>query len=140
MKDNEKKVQIIEEEEIITLYDENDNPVDFYEVAVVEYEDEFYALLQPAEDVEGIADDEVIICKLEEQDDDTDLILPVNDEELLEKIFNEYLKEISEEGCGCGCGEHCHHEDGECNCHHEDGECDCHHEDGHHCSCDKHNK
>jgi len=139
MKDNEKKVQIIEEEEIITLYDENDNPVDFYEVAVVEYEDEFYALLQPAEDVEGIADDEVIICKLEEQDDDTDLILPVNDEELLEKIFNEYLKEISEEGCGCGCGEHCHHEDGECDCHHEDGECNCHHEDGHHCSCDKHN-
>ncbi len=131
MKENEKKVEFIEEEEIITLYDENDNPVDFYEIAVVEYEEEFYVLLQPAEDVEGIEDDEVIICKMEEQDDETDLITPVNDEELLEKVFNEYLKAISEEGCGCGCG-HDH-----CDC---DGECDCEHEEG--CDCDscKHEK
>ena len=43
------KVQIIDDEEIITLFDEDDNPMDFYEVAVVEYEGELYALLQPAD-------------------------------------------------------------------------------------------
>ena len=41
----DEKVQIIDDDEIITLFDEDDNPMDFYEVAVVEYEGEFYALL-----------------------------------------------------------------------------------------------
>lgn len=132
MKDEEKKVEFIDDDEIITLYDENDNPVDFYEIAVVEYEDNFYALLQPAEEVEGIEEDEAIICKIDEQqDDDTDLLTPVNDEELLDKIFNEYLKAVAEEDECC-----CHDENCDCEHHHEhhehESDC-CKHGDG--CNC-----
>ena len=39
----DESVELIEEE-VITLYDDNNNAVDFNEVAVVEYEGEFYAL------------------------------------------------------------------------------------------------
>jgi len=112
-------VELFDDEEIITLYDEDDNPVDFAEVACVEYEGKFYAILQPIDEVEGMEEDEVIICLLEEQDDETELITPVTDEELGEKIFGEYLKAVADEeccdgecdddkcgeqGCGCGCG------------------------------------
>ena len=66
------KVQLIDDDEIITLYDEENNPIDFYEVAVVEYNSELYAILQPCDEVEGIEEDEVVIFKIEEGDDGKD--------------------------------------------------------------------
>ncbi|MCH5164559.1 MAG: DUF1292 domain-containing protein [Clostridiales bacterium] len=115
--------EIFEEEDIITLQDEQGNPIKFVEVACVEFEEEFYVLLSPAEEVEGIGDDEVIICKLEDQDDETQLIVPVEDEELMQKVFDEYLRTAEE--CGC-----C---DDDCDC----DDCDCEHEHDHegHCHC-----
>lgn len=104
-------VEFFDDEEIITLYDEDDNPVDFAEVACVEYEGNFYALLQPVEPVEGMEEDEVIICLLEQQEDGTENVIPITDEELGEKVFNEYLKAVADEECDdekcgscCGCG------------------------------------
>lgn len=103
-------VELFEDEEIITLQDENGNDVDFAEVACVEYEGKFYALLQPVDDVEGMEEDEVIICLLEPQDDETEIITPVMDDELAEKVFEEYLKAVADEECGC--------DDQECDCDH----------------------
>ena len=100
MKNENENVEIIEEDEIVTLYDDENNPVDFYEVACVEYENDFYALLEPVEEMEGIEDGE-------------DLFLPVESEELLNAVFEEYLRVASEHEC-----------DGECD--HCAGECDHH--------------
>lgn len=100
----DEKVQLIDDEEIITLYDDEDNPMDFYEVAVVEYEDELYALLQPAEEIEGIADDEVVIFKIEETEGEEDnFFYPVEDEALQEAVFEEYLRVASDEECAGDC-------------------------------------
>lgn len=118
MKNENENVEIIEDDEIVTLYDDDNQPVDFYEVAVVEYEDDYYALLEPVEEMEGIEEGEVLIFKLEEQEDGTDMFIPVDDEELLNAVFEEYLR-TAEDGCGCGC---------------EDCEDECEHE--HHCHCD----
>ncbi len=108
------KVQIIDDEEIITLFDEDDNPMDFYEVAVVEYEGELYALLQPAEEIEGIADDEVLIFRIdsEEKDgeEDEDFFYPVEDEAVQEAVFEEYLRATADGDCDgdcAGCGTPC---------------------------------
>lgn len=128
MDNKNENVEIFDEEEIITLYDENDNAVDFVEVACVEYEENFYALLQPVEPVEGIGEDEVIICKLEPQDDETELITPLTDEDLMEKVFDAYLKAAADGECGCGCG--C---EGDCDCDCDD-DCDCENGD-HKCGC-----
>ena len=114
--------EIFDEEDIITLQDEQGNPIKFIEVACVEYEEEFYVLLSPAEEVEGIGEDEVIICKLEDQDDETQLIVPVEDEELMQKVFDEYLRTADECGCGCDCDDDC-------------DDCDCEHDHEGHCCC-----
>lgn len=123
--DNE-NCEIFDEEDIITLQDEEGHPIKFIEVACVEYENNFYVLLSPAEQVEGIGEDEVIVCKLEDQDDETQLIVPLQDEELMQKVFDEYLRTADE--CDCDC-EDCH---GDCDC----DECDCEHEHDHCCDCD----
>ncbi|MDR0426620.1 MAG: DUF1292 domain-containing protein [Clostridiales bacterium] len=106
--DNNENVELIGEDEVVTLYDDDNNPVDFYEVAVVEYEEEFYALLEPVNPMEGIDEDEVIIFKLIEQEDGTDLFQPVESEEVLNAVFDEYLRTAADEhghDCGCGCDE-----------------------------------
>lgn len=122
--DQEQNVEIIDEE-VITLYDDKNNPVDFNEVAVVEYQGDFYALLQPVEPMEGLGEDEAIIFKVVQKDEETDEFEPVTDEAVLDAVFNEYLKAEAEfeDGCDCGCcDDGC--EDGCCGHHHheEDGE------------------
>ena len=110
------KVQIIDDEEVITLFDEDNNPMDFYEVAVVEYEGELYALLQPAEEIEGIAEDEVLIFRIGEGeaggegDEEEDYFYPVEDEAVQEAVFEEYLCASADEECDgdcAGCGAPC---------------------------------
>ena len=108
------KVQLIDDDEIITLYDDEDNPMDFYEVAVVEYGDELYALLQPAEEIEGIADDEVVIFRIDETEgEEDDFFYPVEDEAVQEAVFEEYLRATSDgtecDGAceGCASAEDC---------------------------------
>ena len=94
-------VEIFEDEEVITLEDENGNEVDFAEVACVELDGRFYVLLQPIDDVEGIEEDEVIICLVEPQDDETEMITPITDEALCERVFDEYLKAAADDTCTC---------------------------------------
>lgn len=128
----DENVELIDEE-VITLYDDNNNEVAFNEVAVVEYQGDFYALLQPVEPMEGLGEDEAIIFKVIQKDDETDEFEPVTDESVLDAVFNEYLKAEAEfaDECDCDCG--CHHGDG-CDCDHDD--CDCDHDDCGHDGCD----
>ena len=127
---NDNNVELIDDE-VITLFDEENNPVDFNVVAVIEYQSEFYALLQPVEQLEGFGEDEAVIFKIVEKDEETDEFEPVTDESVLEAVFNEYLKAEAEFADECDCGCH-HHEHGDC-C--GDG-CDCHH-DHDRCCCDR---
>ena len=127
---NDNNVELIDDE-VITLFDEENNPVDFNVVAVIEYQSEFYALLQPVEQLEGFGEDEAVIFKIVEKDEETDEFEPVTDESILEAVFNEYLKAEAEfvDECDCGCH---HHDHGDC-C---DEGCDCHHHDHDHGCCD----
>ena len=122
----EENVELIDEE-VITLYDDNDNPVDFNEVAVVEYQGDFYALLQPVKPMEGLGEDEAIIFKVIQKDDETDEFEPVTDESILDAVFNEYLKAeaefMDECDCDCDCDDCHHHEHEDCDC-----GCGCDHE------------
>ena len=119
MAEHDENVEIMDEDEVVTLYDDNGEPVDFYEVACVEYEGGYYALLEPVEEMEGVEEGEVFIFKIEESDkeNEEDKFIPVEDEALLDAVFEEYLRVA--EDCGCDCDECGHHD----HCH-DDG-CDC---------------
>lgn len=123
MNEEKNNVEIFTEDNIITLYDDQDQPIEFYEIASVEYEERFYELLQPAAPIEGIDEDEAVIFEYTVNDDETEKVFkPIDDEELLEKVFELYVSaaadfdatEAQESGCspsacascGCGCGGH----------------------------------
>ncbi len=117
-----------EEERIVTLVDEKGEEVNFYLSATIEHKGKQYAFLQPAEEMDDVEEDEVVIFEIKDDPDDPDSILldPVEDEELLDAVYHEYekLEEDYDDECGCGhcdCG--CEDEEEECSC--EDEKCDC---------------
>ena len=108
-------VEIFGEDAIITLYNDEDEPIDFFEIASIEHDEKFYELLQPVEKTEGIEEDEAVIFETVTQDagDDEKLYKPVFEESILEAVFSLYLQAAadfessgcgSEGGCGGGCG------------------------------------
>lgn len=121
MTNESSKVEIYDDESIITLHDDDNKPVEFYEIACVEHKGKFYGILQPVEEMEGLGDDEAIIFEIKRgEGDEEDSFVPATDESVLEEVFDAYLKAVSEDGgCGCGCGcEDCDDEE-------EEGDCDC---------------
>lgn len=51
--------------DIITIRFDGGTEIDFYELGYVNYKNDRYALLQPAEHINGIGDDEVIIYRVD---------------------------------------------------------------------------
>ena len=83
-----------EEEGIIELIDEEDNVVKFKLLDVTEYKGQKYTLLLAAEPNDDVAEDEVVIFRFNEEEETLD---PIEDEELLQEVFDFYQKEAEEE-------------------------------------------
>ena len=84
-----------EDEDIITLYnEENDTEEDYYHLATLDVDKRWFIVLKPVEKVEDIADDEVLIYELVTDKDGADMFKPIDDEKLLDKVFNEFMKEL----------------------------------------------
>ena len=81
---NEEYMDAMENEgTLITLEDEEGNEIEFEFLDVIEYEgEEFIVLIENDEDA-----DEVVILKINVIDDDTEEYASIEDEELLEKLF-----------------------------------------------------
>ena len=73
----------------ITLYDENNNPVDFEQIAVIPLEDRLFAILKPVDPLEGVNEDEGIVIEIDEEEDN---IYTVDDDKIVDKVFEEYYK------------------------------------------------
>ena len=79
-------------EDPITLYDENDKAVKFDQVAVIPLNNNLYAILKPIDEMEGVADDEAIVFAVK-QDKDGESVLEIEtDEPTAIKVFDEYYK------------------------------------------------
>jgi len=81
--------------EIVELLDEDGKSVRFEHLMTVEYEGDPYVLLVPIDEVEDVDEDEVIILRIETGENGEDAYVGIEDEDLLEKIFERYL-EIAE--------------------------------------------
>jgi hypothetical protein len=80
----------------ITLYDENDKAVKFEQVAVIPMDDNLYAILKPIDAMENVADDEAIVFAVnEDEDGETSLEIEI-DESIAMRVFEEYYKLLDE--------------------------------------------
>lgn len=84
--------------ENIVLYNEKDEPVEFEQIAVVPLDDSVYAILQPVEKMEGLADDEAFAFEVVEDEENGDTLKLVEDDALIDKIFAEYKKLFDDQG------------------------------------------
>ena len=82
---------------IIILNDENGNEVKFEFLDLMEYEGEEYIILWPTE--EGEDNDEVVILKVEDVEDDPDMetYVSIDDEDTLNAVFEMFKEKFKDE-------------------------------------------
>lgn len=79
-------------EEPITLYDENSKPIKFDQVAVIPLDEKLYAILKPIDEIPGVADDEAIVFAINENDSGETTLIVETDEPVAMRVFDEYYK------------------------------------------------
>ena len=78
---------------LITLEDEEGNEVEFEFLDIVEYDgEEYIVLIENDEDA-----DEVVILKINPIDDETEEYVSIEDEDLLDKLFDIFKKKYEGE-------------------------------------------
>lgn len=85
------------EDEIVELIDDDGKVIKFKLLDVTEYKGEKYTLLLAAEPNDEIAEDEVVIFRLNEKEETLE---PIEDDQLLQEIFDFYQQEVDDEDYG----------------------------------------
>ena len=125
----DEEVEFDEEEDgdVVELESEDGETIPFRHVATIDYENGWYVLFSPMQEMEGVGEDEVVIFRLDTDEKGGDIFVPVEDEAILDAVYDEYVRIMEDENSeweqGCGCG----HGDGEhCRCGEETGDgCHC---------------
>ena len=79
-----------ERDDIITLLSANGEEIQFLEIAGIAYHGNFYAILQPVELIEGMADDEALVFKVSKTESGEDKFEIELDDEIIDAVFKEY--------------------------------------------------
>lgn len=74
----------------IVIYNDKDEPVEFEQIAIIPIDDKTYAILQPAELLEGMKEDEAFAFEITQDENENDLLQLVEDNALIDRIFDEY--------------------------------------------------
>lgn len=81
-----------EDDDIITLLSAGGEEIDFVEIAGIAHKGNFYAILQPVELIEGMADDEALVFKVTRTEEGEDKFEIELDDEIIDAVFAEYNK------------------------------------------------
>ena len=85
----------MEREDIVELVDEDGNDVRFEHIMTLEHEGQVYICLVPVDPMEDVAEDELVIMRIETDEEGNDFYATIDSEEELDAVFEKYL-EIAE--------------------------------------------
>ena len=101
MKEFEDKDKDMEQEELeddmIELIGEDGEAVRFEYLTTIEYEGGKYIVLLPEDQAEDEDEGEVVILEIQEDENGNDVYVSVEDDELEEKVFREFLRIVDEQ-------------------------------------------
>ena len=80
--------------EPVVIKDNDGKDVEFDQVAVVDFEGSYYAVLAPITKLEGVGEDEVLIFKIDEEKDQ---LVFLEDEKIADSIIDLLAEEEDEE-------------------------------------------
>ncbi len=95
------------DDDVIVLYNEQlDKEEEFYFLATLDVDDKWYIVMKPVEQLDDIADNEVLIYELAENESGDTVMLPIEEEDRLNKVFEEFMKMAGDElECDCDCAD-----------------------------------
>ena len=85
----------MEQENVVELVDEDGNSVRFEHLMTLEHEGKPYICLVPLDPMEDVSEDELVILRIEIDDEGNDVYATVDDDAELDAVFEKYL-EIAE--------------------------------------------
>lgn len=81
----------------VILYDENQNPTEFEQIAIIPLKERLFAILKPVSKIFDLAEDEALVFEVCDDDEtDEEYIKIVQDTKIIEAVFNEYYKLVDE--------------------------------------------
>ena len=81
---------------VIVLYDEEDNPVEFEQIALIPYNEKLYTILKPVKAMEGVGDDEAIVFAFEEDEEEDQILVVEENDAIIDAVFDVYNKLVNE--------------------------------------------
>lgn len=85
-----------DKENTITLYDEDGSEIEFEHLDTVSYNDNLYVVLLEVL-ADGEENDEVVIFRIEQDENDEDTLVVIEDEAELNAVFEEFTNRLEEE-------------------------------------------
>ena len=85
----------MDQENLVELVDEEGNEVTFEHLMTLEHKGASYICLVPAEPMEDVEEDELVIMRIIQDDEGNDVYTTIESEEELNSVFEKYL-EIAE--------------------------------------------
>ena len=82
----------MEREDIIELVDEDGQEVSFEHLMTLEHEGKVYICLVPVEPMEDVEEDELVIMRIETDDEGNDYYATIDNDEELDAVFEKYLE------------------------------------------------
>lgn len=79
-----------ERDDIIIMEDDQGNPVEMIVLEMLDYEDKSYVLMQTADET----DEDSYIFMYEEEGEEDAILTPVEDDDLLDKLFDLFLEKM----------------------------------------------
>ena len=86
-----------EYDDIITLTSENNEEIDFVNIAQIVYQSKIYAILQPVELLDGMDEDEAFVFEVETDEEGQNSYTIVTDDEIVDEVFSRYNHLLEEE-------------------------------------------
>ena len=80
------------EDDIVELTADDGRKLKFFFVGTIEYKGKNYSAFEPAEKIEGLDEEDLIIFELSGDDEETADLLPIEDEGLLNEVFEEFCR------------------------------------------------
>lgn len=85
------------EESIVILTDEDGRDIRFQYIMTFDYEESFYVALTPETQVDDFENGDVLLMEIQEDEDGNDIYLPIESEEKLDRVWQEFERLYYEE-------------------------------------------
>ena len=80
----------------VILYNEQGDPVEFEQIAIIPYSEQVYIILHPVTRLDGVLEDEGLVFIIGNDDDGTEKLNLVVEEDIIDAVFSIYDRLVEE--------------------------------------------